>query len=409
MMDKMLRRSLAVLLSFSLICGLMLISAVSVFADTHYDTTADVPERPKSEVVPGEAGNGKFIKEGESLDTVSADTNISYNFGTITDNNGTVGENFASLDKNYDEVGINEENATIGENTNTGFILHNAGVVTENNGQIENNFGTVVTNNAEVTNNYDNATVQNGSRPLHQYWSVTLSGLNNGSAVFDNEGDGFLYQHVTGKNYLQDGAGATNDHKSGRITIRAAEGFMLTQRSGGAAPATCRYEITRSGDDYIVTITSLSGTTALTLDQLNLVLEAILQESEETFSNGVNNASVENSQATGNLISAAKIKALIETALAADPTATVLNIDLGNDPSLTADTIVALCEKNDVAKRCHFTHNGMKFVLFIPVVDPTSATYQQCKALLDAEPGKQAGPIRLSQLFAPVGFSLSGE
>ena len=100
---------------------------------------------------------------------------------------------------------------------------------------------------------------------------------------------------------------------------------------------------------------------------------------------------------------------MIESALATNPSAAVLDIDLGNEPSLTVDSLIALCEKNNMAKRCHFTHNGMKFVLFIPVVDPTSAAYQQCKALLDAEEGKQAGPIRLSLLFKPVGFDCLGE
>ena len=129
-------------------------------------------------------------------------------------------------------------------------------------------------------------------------------------------------------------------------------------------------------------------------------------EEDETSNNRI---VTESASAKGNIITAAQINAMNESALAANATETVLDIDLGNDPSLTADSLIALCEKNNVVKRCHFTHNGMKFVLFIPVADPTSATYQQCKALLDAEPGKQVGPIRLSQLFAPVGFSLSGE
>ncbi|MCR5734023.1 MAG: hypothetical protein K6G22_05370 [Lachnospiraceae bacterium] len=110
--------------------------------------------------------------------------------------------------------------------------------------------------------------------------------------------------------------------------------------------------------------------------------------------------------ATGNVLTAAQINAMIESALAANPGATVLDIDLGNDPSLNVEAIIALCEKINIAKRCHFTHNGIKSILFIPVIDPTSAEYKQCKALLDAEPGKQAGPIRLSQIFAPVRFSL---
>lgn len=113
--------------------------------------------------------------------------------------------------------------------------------------------------------------------------------------------------------------------------------------------------------------------------------------------------------AEGIVITAAQVSAMIESAQAVNPTASVLDVNFGNASSLTADSLIALCEKNQVAKRIHFTHNGMKFVLFVPAVDPTSASYQMCKALLDAEPGKQANPIRLSQIFASVGFSISGE
>ena len=113
--------------------------------------------------------------------------------------------------------------------------------------------------------------------------------------------------------------------------------------------------------------------------------------------------------AEGNVITAAQVSAMIESALAVNPTASVLDVSFGNASSLTADSLIALCEKNQVAKRIHFTHNGTKHVLFVPEVDPTSASYQMCKALLDAEPGKQANPIRLSQIFASVGFSTSGE
>ena len=113
--------------------------------------------------------------------------------------------------------------------------------------------------------------------------------------------------------------------------------------------------------------------------------------------------------AGGNAFTAAQVNAILESALAENPTASVLDVNFGNASSFTADSLIALCEKNQVDKRIHFTHNGMKYVLFVPAVDPTSASYQQCKALLDAEPGKKADPIRLSKLFAPVGFSISGE
>ena len=218
------------------------------------------------------------------------------------------------------------------------------------------------------------------------------------------------------------------DNISGTVTIAPDADHEITGDDKNVETADITYTLVRQDNGtYVITITAIGANVALTNTDLGLTVQAIQQQNPDipdiddviirvapsiqiTEDESGNNRSVtEAAPATGNVITAAQISAMIESALAANPTETVLDVDLGNDPSLTADSLIALCEKNNVAKRCHFTHNGMKFVLFVPVVDSTSATYQQCKALLDAEPGKQAGPIRLSQLFAPVGFSLSGE
>ncbi len=87
---------------------------------------------------------------------------------------------------------------------------------------------------------------------------------------------------------------------------------------------------------------------------------------------------------------------------------TVIDLEFGNDPSFTADAVMALCG-GSVAKRVHFTHDGKKYVLFVPVIDTASTAYSQCLALLNSEPGKQAGPIRLAQIFAPVGMDVPQE
>ena len=62
-----------------------------------------------------------------------------------------------------------------------------------------------------------------------------------------------------------------------------------------------------------------------------------------------------------------------------------------------------------VMGECHFTHNGKKYVLIIPVFDKESPIYKLCLELLAQEPGGTAGPIKLSQIFAPVGFDLKEE
>lgn len=116
--------------------------------------------------------------------------------------------------------------------------------------------------------------------------------------------------------------------------------------------------------------------------------------------------------ATSAMFTAAQIQAMILGQLSAMQTlgqpVTVIDLNLGAEPNLSADAVFALFDGN-IAKMCHFTHNGQNYVLFIPVVDTASAAFAQCLAILNAEPNGMAGPIRLSQIFAPVGVHVSQE
>lgn len=116
--------------------------------------------------------------------------------------------------------------------------------------------------------------------------------------------------------------------------------------------------------------------------------------------------------ATSAMFTAAQIQAMILGQLSAMQTlgqpVTVIDLNLGAEPNLSADAVFALFGGN-TAKMCRFTHNGQNYVLFIPVVDTGSAAFAQCLAILNAEPNGMAGPIRLSQIFAPVGAHVSQE
>ena len=111
-------------------------------------------------------------------------------------------------------------------------------------------------------------------------------------------------------------------------------------------------------------------------------------------------------------ITAAQIQSMILGQLSAMQTfgqpVTVIDLNLGAEPNLSADAVFALFDGN-TAKRCRFTLNGQNYVLFIPVVDTGSAAFAQCLAILNAEPNGMAGPIRLYQIFAPVGATVSQE
>lgn len=327
--------------------------------------------------------------------------------GTVDSNHGRVRLNESTVTNEDD--GIVEINSQSGTVSGTGTIIDNYGSVTGN-ASITNYYSGTLAQNATITitNNYSN---NDSITATNRYYAVTITGFNDSEAECTN---GFSVKNST--NYLKS-TGA-----EGTITITPNEGYEINGNTGTDLNGTnFRYSLVRDGNNVIVTLSSPTGAVTINPAALNLLITAIGQGSgnvvvrtdssvtvteDETRSNSAATGTV---PTAGNAITAAQISAMIESALAANPGATVLDLDLGNDPSFTADTLIALCEKNSVAKNCHFTHNGEKFVLFIPVIDPTSAAYQQCKALLDAEEGKQAGPIRLSYLFAPVKFSLSQE
>ncbi len=419
MQNKMMKRCLAALVAIIFVSGV----------------TFGVPATTRAiEPDPNPAGNEiTRINNGETLGENNG--TVVYNHGIIELNNNQIQYNENTIDVNNGNVFLNQKQI----DTNYGTVTNNKmNTDTHFTPFVTDNFGTVTGNYGKVTNNYDNAGVTNFNDMLvdsqgyieNQWWSVNFAEFDGGSADFTG---GFTTKQVNmngdEKKFLQgtanpNNAGATQAVTSGVITISAtnADQRITTGNQNANPPTTIGYTLAPSGNNYVLTITSITGITNLTLAQLNLIVADIEENAggdvvvrvdnsvtiteDET---GSNRATSDIAPTTGNAVTAAQISAMIESALAAAPGVTVLDIDLGNDPSLTVDSLIALCEKNNVAKRCHFTHNGMKFVLFIPVVDPTSAAYQQCKALLDAEEGKQAGPIRLSQLFKPVGFDCLGE
>ena len=136
------------------------------------------------------------------------------------------------------------------------------------------------------------------------------------------------------------------------------------------------------------------------------------ESADNTSSSATLQESVAPVAATSAMFTAAQIQSMILGRLSAMQTlgqpVTVIDLNLGAEPNLSADTVFALFAGN-TAKMCRFTHNGQNYVLIIPVVDTGSAEFAQCLATLNAEPNGMAGPIRLSQIFAPVGVHVSQE
>lgn len=136
------------------------------------------------------------------------------------------------------------------------------------------------------------------------------------------------------------------------------------------------------------------------------------ESADNTSSSATLQESVAPVAATSATFTAAQIQSMILGQLSAMQTlgqpVTVIDLNLGAEPNLSADTVFALFAGN-TAKMCRFTHNGQNYVLIIPVVDTGSAEFAQCLATLNAEPNGMAGPIMLSLIFAPVGARVSQE
>ena len=406
MQNKTMKRYMAALVAAVLTVAITVTLPLTSLADTLSEDNGTIQPREQYD---GNSASNVINKGtvGENLSPAS----ISANEGTVEKNYGTVRENYNRISENYNSVNKNLDTGYVG-NALGGVVTTNYGTVGGNNGTVENNY-------TYYTGSMIKGTVAAGVSVTNQYYEVKVPDVENGAAALSD----FIHntQAVPGSDLT-----FLKSTGTGTITFTANDDYEIV----GDTVDNCQgtgfvYSVAQSNGVFTVTLSSVTDAITITPQALNLVIQAIQQQNPDVPDNVIirvapsvqiseddtrsNRAATETAPATGNVITAAQISEMIESALAANPTETVLDVDLGNDPSLTADSLIALCEKNNVAKRCHFTHNGMKFVLFVPVVDPTSATYQQCKALLDAEPGKQAGPIRLSQLFAPVGFSLSGE
>ncbi len=336
---------------------------------------------------------------------VNGTGNINYNrAGGIVNGTQRVGNNWGTVNGDGD-ITRNEVGGTAnGANS----ITYNWGNVTNSSASVTNHYSGALADNVTVENNYsDNSSIT----ATNTFFSVTITGFNNSEAAYTSG-----FSNANNKKFLQ----TTNN---GTITITPNEGYEIngdTDTGTNFDGGNFTYSLETDGNNVIVTLSSPEGAVTISPVELNLLITAIQQgggnvvvrtDSSVTVSEdetGSNRTVSDTAPATGNVVTAAQISAMIESALAANPDATVLDIDLGNDPSLDADAVLALCDIK-IAKRCHFTHNGMKFVLFVPVVDTDSASFKQCLALIDAEEGKQAGPIRLSLLFKPVGFDCLGE
>lgn len=357
----------------------------TVLAGVHYETS--------EEIVPNVV---RIIQSDDTVDTVVASAPVHTNHGHI----GTV-DTGASVESNQDLIDTNYGTVTVNETGSGG-----GGIITDN-------FGTVGSNQYIVVNNYDNATVTNagsaeeGAEVQNQYWSVTLTDYDN--AAFSGD---FVEKQVNSAGDRKQFLKETQDQIGGVITLTPDANHELTSNGNPLDSNTCTYTLEQSGSSFVVTISTIRGVTTLSLAQLNLVLSAI-QQNNDLPANVVvrvdDSVNVEDSApaqepaassqpvANSKLITASQINEMIGL--------TNNTIDFGDDPSFDIGSAMALFGAGSEIK-CSFTHNGKRYIMTIKPADTSSEQFLACLAVLDSEPGKQAGPLRLAQIFGAFDVSI---
>lgn len=428
-MKTTIRRAIATLTALLLAGSMVICIPVMTWADDYdFEYSSDIEVDPDghwrniSYGVTVHIADVEVHTNGGYIDHVNEGVSIRTNSrnGTVITNEGSVYTNAGEVSNNHGDVGGNNSYAIVAVNYDDGLVGGVSGSRTDgNNGRVVDNFGAVFNNENGIVEINHGGTVDGGTISMNlgegtltgdvnvikQMWKVVSDVWDNLTTADGTAGDTFVENDSNGdfKDFwlLEEGA----------VTLSSSDNTKII--SG----------LTTNGD---ATITDNgNGTWTISGISENIVIDVVFDdagnpvpirirqvtETAEDTGSGSNNADVAAVSAT---FTAAQIQSMIESAMAESlakangAPVTIIDLYFGNDPSLTADAVVALCT-GSVAKRCHFTHNGQNFVLFVPVIDTTSVTFQQCLALLDEEPGKQAGPIRLSQILAPVGTGLSQE
>ncbi len=240
--------------------------------------------------------NGTVSKNRGTITNNNNDATVTENYGTITENKegGTVDENYRSgtvvtnngyVDYNLGTVTTN--GGTVRDNrnsigTNNGTVEHNSnGTIGINNGIVTDNFRTITTNNGRVINNYDNGEVENGTDPEHQWYYVTFVGTYDSSELFHVYDDSSNWKHTDSPNqsfrYLEQ---SDDEHNyTGVLTLTTAEGLRVTTGSGQAQlPTTCQCIVQQSGNNIVITVSSITGMTYLNMQELNIIVEQIQQQ-----------------------------------------------------------------------------------------------------------------------------------
>ncbi|RKM56950.1 hypothetical protein D6856_14330 [Butyrivibrio sp. XB500-5] len=366
---------------------------------------------------------GVGLNDGHIIDNYNQVENIG---GKIT-NNREGGEVFGgSFDPDDDLIGNGSILLNIGGAVYSGFKPEDI-ITIDNyyygelsdemvyNGETLNFNGTIYIINSygeESDTNKDFVMVEN------QYHALLVNSADNVDVTFN----GFTEDEVNKFQYVKTAENGNPIEVAGTITLKAKDGYAISdngQLSGNYSDL--GYALSKNDDgSYTLYISSLKGTVAFTPELLNLIVSKVSTEHGEvknvvvdkggSSDNRSDNASEPSAPATFNFNDIAiksiadQVQAQMNIAGQDVASLEVVDIYFKDKINMTPDIIKYLCEKVPVAKRCHFDYQGEEWVLTIPAFDTTSPAYAEGLEVLDKEPAKTAGFLRIKDIFKALKF-----
>ncbi len=291
-----------------------------------------------------------------------------------------------------------------GSTVSGGTVIHNYGTtILQCGGTVENNHvgGVILGSSGVVLNNYG-GTLESGVTVTNQYWSVSVTGL---GANYDSS-----FRNISGGSYLQTISGGADTGASGQIVIRPTGGYEFS----GSGPmsgstATYTYTLTRSGDNYILTISDITGNVVISPEQLQLVLTAIRSAGGSSDDGEVI------TEIVPSYFSSAETTKMIDNILDLTQKATGLKVPLEVTLDLKAvrgfepDSAKTIFEyKNLLAKRLIFTVNGKRYEIVIPAgINTKSKKFLKALAKLEETEKKEiVGPLKFAEIFRECGVTV---
>ena len=369
------------------------------------------------------SGGSNTIKGSAIMGTLisGARINISGGVGTLLYNSGdvvTVSSGDVTISNNFGSGGegaylfasgtvINNYGCAVlgsGSAPSYGTVVNNYGTsILSCGGTVENNHvgGVILGSSGVVLNNYG-CTLESGVTVTNQYWSVSVTGL---GANYDSS-----FRNISGGSYLQTISGGAPTGASGQIVIRPTGGYEFS----GSGPmsgstATYNYTLTRSGDNYILTISDITGNVVISPEQLQLVLTAIRSAGGSSDDGEVI------TEIVPSYFSSAETTKMIDNILDLTQKATGLKVPLEVTLDLKAvrgfepDSAKTIFEyKNLMAKRLIFTVNGKRYEIVIPAgIKTKSKKFLKALAKLEETEKKEiVGPLKFAEIFRECGVTV---